>query len=152
MENDEHGKRRQITPAKEPVGVQSGRKEKCEYSGDPHRRKDRVNDENLLREVCRGRKDHITAIGLDVAHQLRKGPVIPDIPDDIRKENHKDECAAKPDPLLAKNIALLGQQKSDYDAESEHRNRVLFFQANARDNTKPEPVTWVVALDRQDRK
>src|SRR5258708_18701395 len=141
MENDEHGKRRQITPAQEPVGLQPGRKEKCEYSGDPHRRKDRVNDENLLREERRGRKHHIAAIGLDVVHQLGKGPVIPDIPENIWKKNQKGESAAKPDPLLAKNIALLGQQKSHYDAESEHRNRVLFFQANARNNTKPEPVT-----------
>src|SRR6267378_3954465 len=149
VENNEYGKGCQITPAEKPIRLQPGGEEKDQQTGDPDRREDRVNDKNLLGEIGRGRKDHVAAVGLDVVHELRKGPVILNIPEKIRKKNQKGERAAEPDPFRRKNAALHGQQQSNHDAKTEHGNRVLLLETNACDDAKPEPISRIVALDRQ---
>ncbi len=44
---------------------------------------------------------------------------------------------------------MFGQQQSHHDRKTEHGNRVLLFQADARDHAKPQPISRIVALDRQ---
>ena len=111
-----------------------------------------MSDENLLGEVRRRRKHYVAAVGLDVVHEFRKGPAILNIPKKIRKKNQKGERATEPDPFPGENAALLRQQQSHHDAKTEHGNRVFLFQSNACHHAKPQPVAWIVALDRQDCK
>src|SRR5258706_1047926 len=149
LESKESGKCCEITRAEQPIRLQPGGEEKGQHTGDPERREDRMYDENLLGEISRGRKDQVAAVGLDVVHELRKGPVILNIPEKIRKKNEKGERAAEPDPFPGKNAALFGQQQSNHDAKTEHGNRVFLLKTNACDDAKPEPISRIVALDCQ---
>src|SRR6266436_9128233 len=102
-----------------------------------------MGNEDLLREVRRGRKDHVAAFGFDIVHEFRKGPVILNIPEKIRKKNQERERAAEPDPLAGKDAALLGEQEPYHDGKSENANRVFFLQTDACDDAKPEPVAGI---------
>ncbi len=68
-----------------------------------------MNDEHLLSEIG-GRREHdVAAVGLDVVHELDEGPVMANIPENIRKKNQKCEPAAEPEPFVCKDAALRGQ-------------------------------------------
>src|SRR5260370_34883 len=80
FKNHEYRERGQIAPAQEPVRLQPRRKKKREQAGNPDRRKEWLDDEHLLAEKRPGRKHHVAAFGLDVAHEFHEGPVMLNIP------------------------------------------------------------------------
>jgi hypothetical protein len=73
-----------------------------------------------------------------------------DIPEQIWKKNQKCGDAAKPEPFVEQEPSLFGEEQADHDSESEERDGVFLFETDARDYTKPKPITRVVAFDGED--
>jgi hypothetical protein len=107
----------------------------------------RLNQQGLLKEVLRQGKDHVTAFGTDVVHELEEGPLIVNIPEQVGQENQEGCAAAQPDPAIEEDAALGGEQKADDHAEAKQCDGIFFLEANARDHAEPEPVVWIIALD-----
>ena len=109
-----------------------------------------MNQQNLLEDVLQRREFNIAAAGLDVAHQLQKWPVMLDVPDKVREKNQEGHNSAQPDPFASEDAPLPSQQQPDDDAQAEHGNGILFFHADAGDDTEPEPIAGILALDSKD--
>ncbi len=65
-----------------------------------------MGQQNLLREILKGRQPHVSPGAADVVHELQEGPVIVNVPNQIRQKNQKRDDSAKPEPLIQKHAPL----------------------------------------------
>ena len=61
----------------------------------------------------------VAAFGADIVHQFEEGPVIADVPEQMRKENQKCGDAAEPKPFVEQEAALFGEEQAHDDSEAE---------------------------------
>jgi hypothetical protein len=98
-----------------------------------------------------GRCEHkVTPAGANIAHQIEKGPMMLDIPNQVWQEDRKRNEAANPDPLAGEDPALLGEQQAHHHRQAEHRHGVLGLEARAREHAKPHPQLLISCLDDAD--
>src|SRR2546421_2829262 len=111
-----------------------------------------MNQQNLLRKVLPRGERNIAAVGFDVAHQFCKRPVVLNVPDEIRQENQESRSATQPNPFVEEKAPLWSQQQPSYDCEPKHGDGVLLFRAYAGHDSKPKPITGIVAFDGENGK
>src|SRR5260370_25086687 len=109
-----------------------------------------MNQQNLLEDVLQRREFNIAAAGLDLAPQLEKWRVMLNVPDEVRKKKQEGHNPTQPYPFVREDAPLPGQQQPDDDAQAEHGNGILFFHADAGDDTEPEPIAGILAPDGKD--
>ena len=73
--------------------------------------------------------------------------MIVDVPQQVRQEEQERDGAADPQPFRAQKPALLRQEQTYYDAETEDRHGVLVFEAHSRQH--PEPDCTAMAKERR---
>src|SRR5271154_6253806 len=105
-----------------------------------------MHENRLLNEVLAGAEDHIAAFGANIVHQLEEGPVVVEVPEQIRKKNQERGDAAEPEPFVEQKASLRGEEQADYDSEAKERDGVFLFESDARYHAKPKPITGVVAF------
>src|SRR5580704_636912 len=123
------------------------RHEERDQSRYPDRRREGMNQQRLLQEILRQRKDDIAPVFANVVHQLDEGPVIVNVPKQVGQKNQEGRKPAQPHPRTEKDAALRRQQKADDQAEPEDRNRILLLQPDSRYNTEPYPIARIVPFD-----
>src|SRR5260370_391005 len=139
-----------IAPAQRAVGLELHGKQQSEKSHEPDRGGEGIHKQRLLEEVGKRPQHHAAAFSADSPNKLKERPVVPDVPEHIGKADEEGSHSPEPDPFVEEDSALLPQQQSDDDAEAEESDGVFLFKANPSDNAKPEPVSWIISLDRQD--
>src|SRR5260370_21148830 len=139
-----------IAPAQRAVGLESHGKQQSEKSPKPNRGGEGVHKQRLLEEVGKRPQHDVAAFSANTPNELNERPVVLDVPENIGKEDEEGSESAEPDPLVEEDAALLRQQQADDDAEAEESNGVFLLKADTRDHAKPAPVSWIIALDRQE--
>src|SRR5260370_35136788 len=99
-----------------------------------------MDDQNLLSKVRSGRKRDVSAVGLDVMHELREGPVMLDVPKKIREKYQKRDRATEQDPFVYEKGPLLHTHQAQDDAEPELGNQILPSQTRAANQAIAEPL------------
>ncbi len=94
---------------------------------------------NLLPdESCRAEYD-ILSLTPHVFEVFDGGEVMPDLPNDVGEENCERNCARNPDPLLREFAAMVGEEQSQNDREPEGERGRFIFEAQASQNSEPQP-------------
>ena len=147
MEDEKDRVAEKIAPAQRPVGLEVHREQQSKQSREPDRGGEGIYQQGLLEEVGKRSQHHVAAFGADGPHELNERPVVLDVPEHVGKEDEEGGDSAEPDPLIEEDAPLLGQQQADDDTQAEDSNGVFLFQAKTRNQAKPEPVAWLIALD-----
>ena len=84
----------------------------------------------------------------DVVHQLKKRPIVTRKPDQIRQKNQKRERGAEPELFRDQKATLARKDESDDNRDDEECDAVFRLEADANENTEPNPVTRLIAIDR----
>ena len=69
-----------------------------------------------------------------------------DIPKQIPQKNQERDCARDPEPRAGKQAALRSQEQAENNASSEHQHGVLVFEAQSREDAKPNPELLVARI------
>src|SRR5712691_325329 len=101
-----------------------------------------MNQQRLLRdELNRGNVNVLDAV--HVAQDFEGGPVILNLPKEIRQENHKGNEPSQPNPSFRQVAPLAGNEQREEKAESEKQHRMLVQNPNARCQSEKEPQPLV---------
>src|SRR5260370_35628096 len=68
----------------------------------------------------------------------------------VRQKDEEGGRTSEPDPFMAEDATLFGQQKSDDDSEAEQGDGILLFHGQTGEDAEPEPVAGV-AVDGENR-
>ena len=77
--------------------------------------------------------------------------MVVDVPEKIGQEDQPGGQTSEPDPFIAEDATLFGQQQSDDDSEAEQGDGILLFHAQTGEDAEPEPVAGMVAFGGENR-
>ncbi len=113
--------------------------EQPDEAAHPERKRGWVHDEDLLRDELQRAENDVFVAARDVAQELKRGPIVADLPKEVRKREGERYEAAEPDSALREVAAFGGQEEGDDDAGAEEDEGVFVLEAKAGDDAEEEP-------------
>ena len=100
---------------------------------------------HLLAEEGERGEGHVLE-GRGVADELRRGPAVLHLPQDVGQEEEDGDQPAQPDPRLAEMPALRREQQAHEHPEAEEEKAVLVLQPEPADEPEEEPELRVAGV------
>src|SRR5215470_16465220 len=115
----------QECPPKRPVRSRFSAEKVKKQPSQPKRQAQRHYQQDLLGDK-RGRSQrHIPSRCPNVAHQLKKRPMVLDVPHEVWKENQQSESASGKQPRREKEFTLRRKQQTRQQGQRKHSNRIF---------------------------
>ena len=73
-----------------------------------------------------------------------------DEPNQVRQKNQERDCGADPKFSRDQKTPFARQGESNYNGNDEERDAVFRFHPDTNEGAKPDPVTWIISIDRAD--
>ena len=123
----------------EPARVADGLgAEQSDYAGDPKQSVDRTHVDELREEEAERAEGDVLVVDLTVVQELVSGPVVVDLPEEVRQGDGKQQTDAHPSPARSEYPAFGREQKTQCDRYEEDGHGGFVEQADARG----EPEDW----------
>src|SRR5262252_5389879 len=146
VRNQEEGQSDDESPAKIAIRLGGAGEKVKQQASEPERKTEWIHHQNLLADICERRIGDVLASDAYVVHQLEKGPVLLDVPNQIRKEEQERNGPASKKPRREQKLALFGEEKSEKQGERKDRNGVFVFEAQASNHAESDPEFWILRV------
>src|SRR5215469_1671239 len=145
--NEEKRESDDESPAQIAIRLCVGREEAEKQASEPEGKAKWIHHQDLLADVCERWVGDVFAGRANVAHQFEKGPMVPDVPDQVGEEDQQRDGATGKKPGREQKLALRGEKESEKQCECEDRDGIFVFESQTSDGAKREPELRILRLD-----